>query len=249
MRDQEISLVCKNKAQSFHFHKARLLLHRTISAKIHCFGPSSIDVLGTVIRTMDSLTNTHVVTCTDTRAKLRPILTEDYFSCRPAPYSNRRPALRRGRYPAPLFLSNKEPSLPLPAGPRGWIYTPLSTRSPAFESFRDDHGVRFKQHLSMRDLLLGFKWYLLFDEDALPCRIKYRCRAYLKAIHKCSKEGTVRVERRLRKYWDWLWRKLVFWRPELDELDDDAPYIYWDDVEPGPACDTEDIQSFLRLNI
>lgn len=193
---------------------------------------------------MDSRTNTRVITRTDTRAKLRPMLTEDYFSCRPAPHSNGRPALWRGRYPAPLFLSNKEPCLPLAAGPRGWNYTPLSTRSPAFESFRDDHGVRFKLRLSIRDLLLGFKWYLLLDEDALPSRVKCRCHAYLEAIYKSLKEGTVRFGRRLRRYWDRLWGKLVFWRPELNELDDDTPYIYWDDVEQVSAYDTEDIQSF-----
>ena len=194
---------------------------------------------------MDSRTNTHVIARTETRAKLWPVPTEEYFACQPALEISHRPGLRRGLYPKPLFLSNEEPCGPVTEGPRGWNYTKLSTRSYALESFRDDHGVRYKQRLSVGEVLLGFKWHLLLNEDAPPARAKDHCKEYLKATYKSSKEGMTRCVRYLHKSGDWLWRKLVFWRPELDELNDTASYRYWRDVEPGLMYNTDETLSLL----
>jgi hypothetical protein len=55
--------------------------------------------------------------------------------------------------------------------------------------------------------------------------------------------------RRLRNFWTWLWRKLVFMLLELEELDNDALYVYWEDIEPGIMFDTEDVQHLLAHTI
>jgi hypothetical protein len=55
--------------------------------------------------------------------------------------------------------------------------------------------------------------------------------------------------RRLRDFWTWLWQQLVFMPPELEELDNDALYIYWEDIEPGMMFDTEDVQHLLGHTI
>jgi hypothetical protein len=37
--------------------------------------------------------------------------------------------------------------------------------------------------------------------------------------------------------------------PELEELDNDALYVYWEDIEPGIMFDTEDVQHLLAHTI
>jgi hypothetical protein len=182
--------MCKNKDHMFHFHNVRSVLYPATPPLIHYLQTS----LTHVPRTMNGQTNTRVITRTEIKATLRPAAQEDYFSCRPTRNFHIRPALRRSYIPAPLRFSNTGCS-PLAAGPAGWKYTPLSARASAFESFRDDHGVRFMRRVSIRDVLLNCRWDLLWDEDALPSRAKTRCHKYLKANYKALKGSLTKCGR------------------------------------------------------
>ncbi|KAF1852026.1 uncharacterized protein K460DRAFT_362794 [Cucurbitaria berberidis CBS 394.84] len=69
---------------------------------------------------------------------------------------------------------------PLSTGPAGYTYTALSARTPELESFRYDHGIRFKRRVSSRAIL---HWGLLCDEDAAPTRFKERVVAFFKSTN------------------------------------------------------------------
>ncbi|EMD95898.1 hypothetical protein COCC4DRAFT_55419 [Bipolaris maydis ATCC 48331] len=97
----------------------------------------------------------------------------DYFNYQPKIDIHDEPHLKRSHIPTPLQLQPDD-NTPLSAGPSGYKYTPLSLRTPDLESFRYDHGIEFKRHLSIKDTVLKAQWHQIFDEDALLARTKRR---------------------------------------------------------------------------
>jgi hypothetical protein len=195
---------------------------------------------------MNGRTNTRVTTRTASYPTLQPTAQEDYFSYHPRPGSLTRPALKRPHIPDPLKHISYTNCSPLSAGPVGWKYTPLSARTPGFESFRHDHGVRPKTRLSCRAVVLNCRWDLLLDEDALPARVMGRCQMYLEEAYHSVKGRLANWGWRLCRFPGWLWRKLLFRRPALVGVGNIPPGIYRDDVETGSLNDIQDIEVFLN---
>lgn len=107
---------------------------------------------------------------------------QDYFNCRPTSRNDRTPTPKRLHVPDPLRIQ-ADHRTPLSAGPAGYKYTPSCSRTPHLESFRHDHGIRFKRRTSIRAVILCCDWYLLFDEDAWPSRMSERCVDFAKSVN------------------------------------------------------------------
>lgn len=95
----------------------------------------------------------------------------DYFNYQSEVDVPNKPHLKRPHIPTPLQLQPDD-NAPLSAGPSAYKYMPLALRTPDLESFRYDHGIEFKRHLSIRETVLKAQWHQIFDEDALIVRTK-----------------------------------------------------------------------------
>ncbi|EUC41016.1 hypothetical protein COCMIDRAFT_40731 [Bipolaris oryzae ATCC 44560] len=99
---------------------------------------------------------------------------DDYFNYQPKTNIYDEPHLKRQRVPTPLLLQPDD-NTHLSAGPSGYKYMPLSLRTPDLESFRYDHGIEYRMHLSIKETVLKAQWHQIFDEDAFLSRTKRRC--------------------------------------------------------------------------
>jgi hypothetical protein len=96
--------------------------------------------------------------------------------------------------PFPTFKANSSLSVPTlkPYGPGSYVRTPLSARNPGFESFRDDHGIKFtaKRH-PVAALLIRMR--LLEDVDAEQLKLRNRVGKFVKrkglGLKKWAKKG------------------------------------------------------------
>lgn len=125
---------------------------------------------------------------------------QDYFNYQPGLGSRKRDRFRRLHVPDPLQI-HPHSSSPLSAGPAGYQYTPLFLRTPDLESLRHDHGVQFKKHLSLKEVVLYARWHLLLDEDALPYRMKEHSKKSLKTVKKFVRHKIKNCE----ELWGELW--------------------------------------------
>ncbi|KAF1917146.1 hypothetical protein BDU57DRAFT_595614 [Ampelomyces quisqualis] len=81
----------------------------------------------------------------------------------PPPSSSEQSISCRRSHPCPTALSHCNSST-LSLGPAAYVYTPTKTRTPGFESFRDDHGIVFKKKRNLlRRMLVALR--VLGDED------------------------------------------------------------------------------------
>ena len=126
---------------------------------------------------------------------------QDYLSCRPAFGTDRAPTPKRLRVPDPLrtLVDNRTP---LSAGPAGYRYTDLCSRTPDLESFRYDHGIRFKRRISLRAVIFSCGWNLLYDEDAWPLRMSEKCVDFLKSVNGSLKRRIVDCAKTMSRFWN-----------------------------------------------
>ncbi|USP80975.1 hypothetical protein yc1106_08249 [Curvularia clavata] len=125
---------------------------------------------------------------------------QDYFDYQSGVGSRKRRRFQRPHVPDPLQL-HPHSSSPLSTGPAGYKYTPLFLRTPDLESLRYDHGVQFKKHLSLKEVVLYARWHLLLDEDALPSRIKHNSKKSLKAMKKFVRHTIKSCGESLDRFW------------------------------------------------